>query len=58
VVPLSKLLGKDPSRLETGKVNKIIISGDGESPVTLIIDGVRVLASEGELTPPATAPPK
>jgi hypothetical protein len=44
VIPLSQLVGTN-SQLQTARISNIIISGATDGPVTLFMDGPRVLAS-------------
>jgi hypothetical protein len=50
VVPLNRLLGSN-SQLLTGRIGKVILSGTTDEPVTLFVDGLRVLAPGEAVTP-------
>ena len=53
VLPFSSLLGNN-TRLETSKLDNVILSGDGGTPGCFCIDGPRILASMEEAEPSNT----
>jgi hypothetical protein len=57
IVPFSRLLD-DASALDTSKVRRILISGDGGAPATLWIDRPRILADTEEAIPFNDTPTK
>gem|GEM_PF-587217 len=50
-IPIDKLLGKQISQFQTTKLHKIIISGDGGEPVTLLMDWLSLLPPTGDSSP-------
>lgn len=58
VLPFSRLVGSDTPLFNTSRVSRIIFSGDGEAPTTLLINGVRYLATPAELEAPDQTPSK
>ena len=57
VLPFSRLLSGN-SKLETGRLDTIILSGDGGAPATFCIDSPRVLATMEEAAPANDTPSK
>lgn len=57
VAPFDQMLAEG-SPIETSKVQKIILSGDAGAPVTLWLDGLRILASTEEEIPVKGTPKK
>lgn len=56
ILPFSQLLGKNNPPLQTQRIGRLIISGDGETPVTLFINDIQILAP-GEEPNPSDLPP-
>ena len=50
VVPIARLVEESP-QFQTTHLDEIILSGSAEAPATLVIDGLRFLATDAENTP-------